>query len=503
MLEQTDSTRQKVGLFLNPVGQRRVDFQNVCGAQFGHLFVADGVEQAIDLLARQPIDALVIDLERFERSIDLASLSSLIEISSASSVLLVCPFDAGEWLPSLMSMRELDYVMGPLADAELRAAVAALLAREGGVEAVEGADGVDGVDVDPGLTWSAPELRVALAMHARLQRTIAEGSDLGLLAEQVCESLCAWPGVVHASLFHLKKHGDLRLEAQHAAGGPNLHELLGRGERLLESPLRHAFPGLLAAFTGEIALLDAPEKSGEPQLAAALRGHGVAMVLGLPVSVSGAGTPAASLCLMFERQRALGREELAALSDLAQLVGVGIRLAELTRESEQLVSRMTSLSTQDALTGVANRQRGEALLEQEMRRARRYKLPLAVIAFDIDHFKTINERYGYAVGDLVLRVVADTCSAALRSSDLLSRSGGEEFQILALHTSAIDALKVAEKLRLAIAEAVIPGCDHITISLGVAQLSELESVDALYRRVQSALARAKRAGRNCVELAMA
>jgi diguanylate cyclase (GGDEF)-like protein len=90
----------------------------------------------------------------------------------------------------------------------------------------------------------------------------------------------------------------------------------------------------------------------------------------------------------------------------------------------------------------------------------------------------------------------------LRSSDVLVRSGGEEFQVIAPHTSAIDGLKMAEKLRAAIELAAIPGCDRVTISLGVAQLGEQESADSLAVRVEAALGRAKRAGRNCVELAM-
>jgi diguanylate cyclase (GGDEF)-like protein len=141
-------------------------------------------------------------------------------------------------------------------------------------------------------------------------------------------------------------------------------------------------------------------------------------------------------------------------------------------------------------------------MEQEIRRARRYRLPLALIAFDIDRFANINDTYGHPVGDMALRIVADTARALLRSSDVLVRSGGEEFQVIAPHTSAIDGLKMAEKLRAAIEAAEIPGCDHVTVSLGVAQLGETESGDSLAVRVNAALARAKRAGRNCVELAM-
>ena len=84
----------------------------------------------------------------------------------------------------------------------------------------------------------------------------------------------------------------------------------------------------------------------------------------------------------------------------------------------------------------------------------------------------------------------------------LFSSGGDDFQFIAPHTSAIDALKIAEKIRLAIANAAIPGCDQLTVSLGVGQVSDQESPDALMVRVDAALARAKRAGRNCVELAM-
>jgi len=85
---------------------------------------------------------------------------------------------------------------------------------------------------------------------------------------------------------------------------------------------------------------------------------------------------------------------------------------------------------------------------------------------------------------------------------VLVRSGGEEFQVIAPHTSAIDGLRMAEKIRQAVEQAAIPGCDHVTVSLGVAQLGEQESADSLSQRVDAAMARAKRAGRNCVELAM-
>jgi len=483
------------GLYLNPVGQRRIDFQQACGALFGGLRVAGGIEEAAAMLETQAADVLVLDLERFEPGIDLPALAGLVARRAGAPVLALCPFTNARWLPALMAHGPVHYVIGPLAPAQLREEVAAQLAA--------------GFAAPGAATPAEEELAALLAVRSRAEQALAEADDSSRFAEQLCAALLGWPGVVHAAMFQLHESKDLRLEAQSGqparlpgARGLDLAAVLGRGERLLQSPLRHAFPGLLAAAGGETALLDAPEKAGEPELATALRDHGVAMVMGLPIPGSGPGAPRGALCLMFGAKRAFSLAQLGAFDDLARLAAFGLRMAELMRESEALLGRVTELATLDALTGVANRRHGEFLMEQEVKRARRYRVPLALIAFDIDRFRNINDRYGHPVGDVALRTVADTARALLRSSDVLVRAGGEEFQVIAPHTSAIDGLKMAEKLRAAIEAAAIPGCDHVTISLGVAQLGELESGDSLAVRVNAALARAKRAGRNCVELAM-
>ena len=329
-----------------------------------------------------------------------------------------------------------------------------------------------------------------VAVRSAVQQALAGADDGTRVGERLCAALQAWPGVLHAALFQRHEGGDLRLEAQHGGSGLDLAALPGAGARLLP------------ATAGAAVLPEDIDEAGEPALAQALREHGVQTVLGLPLPAAGPGGPRGALCLMFGMARAFPPAESAILDELARLAAVGLRMAELERENEALLGRVTQLATLDALTGVANRRHGETLMEQEIRRARRYRTPLALIAFDIDRFRNVNDAFGHLVGDMALRIVADTARAQLRSSDVLVRSGGKEFQVIAPHTSAIDALKIAEKLRAAIEAADIPGCDHVTISLGVAQLGELENGDSLAVRVMAALARAKRAGRNCVELAM-
>lgn len=489
--QQDGQEREWTGIYLSPMAQRRAEFSQACGSLFGRLQLADSIDAAAGLLhasrseAARP-DLLVLDLDRFAPSIDLDALGALVALRAGAPTLLLCPYANVRWLPALMAFGPVGYAITPATPDRLRGIVHGCL-------------------LDPAAC--APEseataLRALLALRARVGAALQEAEDAPRLAEALCEALRAWPGVLHAAVLRLDAHGELQLDAQLGVPGLVLGSLLQRTERLLQAPLRHAFPGLLAAASGEPVLLDTLDQAGEPAMAEALRGHGVALALGLPIPPEGPGAPRGALSILMDRSRQLSRDEWDTLLDVARLAACGLRIAEMSEENETLLARLTQVSTTDALTGVANRRHGEALLEQEIKRARRYRTPLALLALDIDRFKAINDSYGYPVGDVALRTVAEVAGAVLRSSDMLVRSGGEEFHIIAPHTSAIDGLKMAEKVRLAIAQAAIPGCDHVTVSLGVAQLGEQESGDSLTQRVDAAMARAKRAGRNCVELAM-
>lgn len=160
--------------------------------------------------------------------------------------------------------------------------------------------------------------------------------------------------------------------------------------------------------------------------------------------------------------------------------------------------KLRGLATIDRLTGLYNRQHFDQMVIDEISRSTRYDEPLALVMFDLDHFKKVNDTFGHDIGDEVLVLTSKVVSENIRQSDTLARWGGEEFVILMPHTTQDGAEMVAEKIRKAI-EAI----DHrlagsVTASFGVAQRSVSESSMDWFKRVDAALFRAKKQGRNRV-----
>ncbi|MFN8383893.1 MAG: histidine kinase N-terminal 7TM domain-containing protein [Anaerolineales bacterium] len=170
-------------------------------------------------------------------------------------------------------------------------------------------------------------------------------------------------------------------------------------------------------------------------------------------------------------------------------------------ENARLFKETQTQAITDALTGIYNRRGMLQLGEFELRRARRINRPFCGIIFDVDHFKRINDHYGHKVGDEVLQKLAERCQKTSRSVDLISRYGGEEFVILLPETNLESAKRVAERLRQSIMNEPFPtdaGSLRITISIGVAEAKETDSLHSLIERADVALYKAKNAGRNRV-----
>jgi diguanylate cyclase (GGDEF)-like protein len=196
----------------------------------------------------------------------------------------------------------------------------------------------------------------------------------------------------------------------------------------------------------------------------------------------------------------LSEHSRSVLAAAGALLAVSLKNAELFREVREN-------SVRDPLTGCYRRTHAMEVLENELRRARRSQLPVAVIMFDLDHFKSINDTHGHLAGDAVLVAVGTRMRAVLRGSDLKCRYGGEEFLIVLPDTPTVGAHRVAESLRRDIeAHPVKWGQGEIRISASFGVSSNLPGeidATAVLGRADAALYAAKTGGRNRVNVAEA
>jgi diguanylate cyclase (GGDEF)-like protein/PAS domain S-box-containing protein len=195
---------------------------------------------------------------------------------------------------------------------------------------------------------------------------------------------------------------------------------------------------------------------------------------------------------------------ITALPDEAGAVRGFVVVSRDITERKRLEDDMKLLATVDPLTGAYNRRQGDALVAAEFSRRSRDGRTFAVLMLDVDHFKSVNDRFGHPAGDAVLQALVQACQASLRSVDLVVRWGGEEFLVVLPDTDAVAAMSAAERMRIALAatEVVVPDTPTIrfTVSVGVA-VSTGESPNNLLRRADVALYAAKEGGRDRVILA--
>lgn len=187
-------------------------------------------------------------------------------------------------------------------------------------------------------------------------------------------------------------------------------------------------------------------------------------------------------------------------------------LEQLTHQAAATINRANTYSTilqyatLDALTNLNNRRQFETRLGQEIAIAKRQNNPLCAMMIDIDFFKGVNDKYGHAAGDEVLRTVAGIIKDALRESDIPARYGGEEFAVLLPFTKLDEAKIVGERLRASVEDTFITiNADSpekqdikVTISMGLAEYDKVETGEALFERADKALYNAKKSGRNRV-----
>lgn len=207
-------------------------------------------------------------------------------------------------------------------------------------------------------------------------------------------------------------------------------------------------------------------------------------------------TPIGGAILAVMLLLALHSLRLSALNTRIRAVNDQLQMTqeELKLKNEQL----HELSVTDKLTGVFNRHHLDQVLTEKHAQALRYQRPMSLVLFDLDYFKQVNDRFGHQAGDQVLQVFCDLVCACTRSTDIFGRWGGEEFLLVCPETTTADALKVAEKIRSALAAHVFEQGFVQHVSAGIMSLAPGMSLDQLISATDQRLYAAKNNGRNCV-----
>jgi diguanylate cyclase (GGDEF)-like protein len=325
-----------------------------------------------------------------------------------------------------------------------------------------------------------------LGDHAAAERTLRD-------ALEQSEATGYRQGVAHANL------GLGRLcaaQARHDEARARLHAALDDSER---------YQIKLTCYECHEALADFYEGTGDS--AAALGHHRRFHQLEREVQSEAATNKLRAFQIQYQvaaakREAELQRERQAVLSNAnAELESLNISLTEANLQKTMLLDQLERQTYEDALTGLANRRRLDQRLLDEYALALRHGHALAVAIADLDHFKTVNDRFSHAVGDAALRSLAKLLTSQVRQTDLVARFGGEEFVLVLVQTDAEAAMRVCEKLRLAVEahawDAVQPGL-ALTLSIGVCADTSMPGHERMLATADRNLYLAKAGGRNRV-----
>lgn len=220
------------------------------------------------------------------------------------------------------------------------------------------------------------------------------------------------------------------------------------------------------------------------------------------------GMPVGTLCAIDTKPRQMSEEQLTLLLDLVTMIETELRASSLSHAQNELLAQLNAaerLARIDCLTRVWNRAGILELLQKEWAEAERHRRPVTVVMADIDNFKSINDTYGHATGDIVIAGTAKRLLETTRSEDAVGRLGGEEFLVILNDCAPMSVREAVERVRSGIhEEAFITGKTRVpvTISCGAATAVPDSGSDwsELLKRADAALYRAKTGGRNRTEI---
>ena len=254
------------------------------------------------------------------------------------------------------------------------------------------------------------------------------------------------------------------------------------------------------------AALVSLQRSRPHLVVADIKARGLRMgELGRTLAQSDDGIP---LVLVGSEPATLALRRAALLSGAFDYFEYPAEIELLIERTQQLVllrqkiDQLRADADLDYLTGLANRRRFRVALQREVERWRRYRIPCALLMLDIDHLKSINDKFGHPAGDLVIRQIAQTLKEVSRDNDTAARLGGEEFALLLAGVDIERAAAAANRLRAVLSTKSVEGVGTVTVSMGVAGCPEnATSERTLYSASDRALYVSKNSGRDRVSVA--
>lgn len=321
-------------------------------------------------------------------------------------------------------------------------------------------------------------------------RTLASALELEELVETVARETCrAIPTAEAVALVHRGSDRDtekLVVDSYDRDGDHFARFTIGRGAGAVGQVIAGERPLLIE----DLHASDVPLGGGEGA-------EGVRSWLGVPIFMGG-GVEGV-LVIQSRQPRAFGEAEQRLLESIGHQVAASLQNAHLYQ-----------MAMVDGLTGLFVRRYFDARIEEEIERSKRYGTPFSVVMMDIDDFKQLNDTHGHLVGDRVLRAISSVVRAQMRGVDTAARYGGEELALILPRTEMVAAYNQAERVRAGIAElriAVDPGAGGsqvigVAASFGIAAYPEsgAPTAEDLVRKADKALYRAKKTGKNRVEL---
>jgi diguanylate cyclase (GGDEF)-like protein len=317
-------------------------------------------------------------------------------------------------------------------------------------------------------------------------RRMAASLQLEELVEAIARETCkAIPEAEAVALVH-RRPGDrtgLVLDGFDRVTDKFFRRPMKNGEGVAGWVMAHGTPRRIA------------DLATETDIGATAGGHGIRSWLGVPLFMYGGCEGV--IAVQSTHARAFRADHQRLLESLALQIAASLQNAHLYE-----------LAMVDGLTGLFMRRYFDARIEEEIERSKRYGTAFSVVMMDVDDFKSLNDTHGHLIGDRVLRGIANVVKSQMRGVDTAARYGGEEIAVILPRTEMLNAYNVGERIRLAIAELRIttdgdpPRSLRVTASFGIAGYPEstATSGEDLLRRADRALYRAKKTGKNRVEL---